>query len=553
MTAQFTSGAVDVFTALVAARPALKEEAIRTIDSNPAAFDRDVLRSRLLAVVRTDYRPPRPGVDEDRVHADTRCWLLSALGRVADADQAANEQLRKHLDPPYEPYEWARFWTLEGLINGRATDLLTLAEAITRRDDEAPLVLNLARVVIAHSGSDDALDLVRTTLKDGPPEQRWSVLRGIRVVPSLVPSLVGELCPIVDNGDYNDVTFDAIVALGKLSPESQYADKAAMSLQKYLIDHRWPMYESMRIKALIGLGNLRVERAAAVLMEETLDESPSIVHEAARALEKVLGVRTTTGRLMETAARLGPDSLPKFATALRSMRRNDVVEALEAVMLSAPDDQRDLARQLLSEVGGQYAFQKLRARTTAAEKYTGALEDAEEKIRTLFETSILEAQHGFRVATRMDVVVFAVGVGLIGISAFLVLRQGNTLDQWAGVGITGGTGVLGVLYSLFVAKPRTQVQASVDHLMHLKVVFLGYLRQLHQIDQAYTRRLLDDEGLTTEEVKEFSDLAAVTMTAAVRQLSESNGSAREPAAKGAVDAAAAAAASRLQAETVAQG
>jgi len=536
MTTQFTSSAFDVFSALLNARPALKEEAIRTIDTNPAAFDRDILRSRLMTAVRSDYRPPRPGVDEDRIHADTRCWLLSALGRVADSDEGAREQVRKHLDPIYEPYEWARFWTFEGLVNGRATDLIALAETLTARKGEAPLVANLARVVLAHSGSDDALDVVRETLKNGSPVDQWSVLRGIRVVPTLVPSLVGELCPIVNEGKYDDVTFDAIVALGKLAPESQYADKAAMSLQKYLIDHRWPMYDSMRTKALIGLGNLQVERASAVLIEETLDESPSIVHEAARALEKVLGVRTTTGRLMETATRLGPGSLPKFATALRSMRRNDVVEALEAVMLTAPDEQRDLARQLLSEVGGQYAFQKLLARTTVAEKYAGALEQAEEKIHALFETSILEAQHGFRVATRMDVVVFALGIMLIGVSAILVVRQGNTLNDWAGVGITGGTGVLGVLYSLFVAKPRTQVQASVDHLMHLKVVFLGYLRQLHQIDQAYTRRLLDDEGMTPDEVKQFSDLAGVTMSQAVDRLSTRHGTRSESASSPSTDA-----------------
>jgi hypothetical protein len=43
----------------------------------------------------------------------------------------------------------------------------------------------------------------------------------------------------------------------------------------------------------------------------------------------------------------------------------------------------------------------------------------------------------------------------------------------------GGAGVLSILYTLLVARPRDQVRDAVDHLMYLKVVFLGYLRQLH--------------------------------------------------------------------------
>jgi hypothetical protein len=259
------------------------------------------------------------------------------------------------------------------------------------------------------------------------------------------------------------------------------------------------------------------------MIEELLDDSPAVIRAASRALEKVLGVRTATARLLEASQRASPDAIQKFATALRSMDRTAVVEALEAVMLTSTDTQHvDFARELLSEVGGQYAFQKLRARTDAASKYASALEQAEEKIRTLFETSIIEAQHGFRIATRMDVTVFGVGILLIGVSATLVLVKDQTLDSWVGVGITGGAGVLSILYTLLVARPREQVRDAVDHLMHLKIVFLGYLRQLHQTDQAFTRRLLEEDRLPTEDVKRFSDTVSSTMAAAIGQLSSRN-------------------------------
>ena len=83
----------------------------------------------------------------------------------------------------------------------------------------------------------------------------------------------------------------------------------------------------------------------------------------------------------------------------------------------------------------------------------------------------------------------------------------------------GGAGVLSILYTLLVARPRDQVRDAVDHLMYLKVVFLGYLRQLHQTDQAFTRRLLDEVRLPAAEVREFAEMVGVIIAGAIAQLS----------------------------------
>jgi len=55
--------------------------------------------------------------------------------------------------------------------------------------------------------------------------------------------------------------------------------------------------------------------------------------------------------------------------------------------------------------------------------------------------------------------------------------------------------------------------------MHLKVVFLAYLRQLHQTDQAYTRRLLDETHFSAIEVSSFMDMVGRSMTMALSELS----------------------------------
>lgn len=515
-----------VYNALVNGRPTTKQQAIRAIDSRDKSVDVGQLRAMLITSLRGEFKPPRAGVEEDQRHSDTRCWLLSALARVASDDLESSAQARRHLNVEYEAYEWARFWTFEGFINAKVSDLRQLAEPIANSTTETPVVRSLARVVLAGLGDEDALEEIQRSCGNGHRGEQWAVIRSLRVVPNVVPFLVRELCSVVTDGKYADITFDAIVALGRIPPESQHAEKAAQTLATFLINHRWPSYEAMRGKALEGLGNLRVERTAPVLIEELQDESPAVVDAASRALERVLGVRTATRRLLEALQSSGPQAVPKFATALRSMDRHAVVEALETMMVTSTEAQHDFARDLLSEVGGQFAFQKLRARTDAASKYVGALEQAEEKIRVLFETSIKEAQHGFRLATRMDIAVFALGICLIGVSAALLLATDQTLDKWAGVGITGGAGVLSILYSLLVARPRDQVRDAVDHLMYLKVVFLGYLRQLHQTDQAFTRRLLEEDRLAAEEVERFAETVGSTMASAIAQLAASGSASR---------------------------
>ena len=152
-------------------------------------------------------------------------------------------------------------------------------------------------------------------------------------------------------------------------------------------------------------------------------------------------------------------------------------------------------------------------------QYTTILQITEEKIQKLFNESLVEAHRGFRVALRMEIAVFILGFVLIMISAVLQLKAGGNFSaDWVGAGATGVTGVLGILYSLLVAKPRKQVTREVDHLMSLKVVFLGYLRQLHQSDQAYVRRVLEDKEVSPEELEKFSGQVKDGMQTALESL-----------------------------------
>jgi len=208
--ASFAKNPVWIFTALTRDRGTAKEAAIRAIEATTTDADTATLRALLLQALTRDYVAPPPGQWDDLKASDTRCWILSALGRVADNDHQCNREVRRHLDTNLEPNEWARYWALEGLVVGKASDLEGLARQIIVAGDE-PLVLSLAYAIIASRGDLECLKAVQDRLAENSRDT-WAMLRALRVVPVLKPTVIHSVCSIVDACAYSDLTFDAIVA-----------------------------------------------------------------------------------------------------------------------------------------------------------------------------------------------------------------------------------------------------------------------------------------------------------------------------------------------------
>lgn len=504
------STALRIFESLIQGREA-ERHAAATALADPA-LDRDALRLLIRRAVAGEYAPGQEREEEDQDILWTRSWLLNTLAKIADDEESAR-LVREHLDPGREPSYWVRYWILEGLIAAGVPDLADLARRAAANEEEDPLVRMLGRAILASRGDRQALSDIKRAIEDPSLHLQWATLRALRIVP--LSATVPGICNIVEQGAYSDETYDAVVALGRLPSRSAQAERAARALASFVATHnRSPLREGMRIKALQGLASLRAESAAPILIDSLSEESPALVREAALALRETLGHRTAAARVVEAASRSGPDRIEGFAMALRWMGRDTMAEELESLMISGPAEQQDTARRLLSEIGGAAAFQKLQARKTAIHQYVSELEKAEEKIRDLFEKAIAEAQRGFKGAVLMDFIVFFLGVALVLGSAVSALVEGS-FETWAGV---GGTGVLGILYSTLIGRPRQKIQEAVDHLMHLKIIFLGYLRQLHQADQAYTRRLLEADILSIQDVSHFSQVVERTMERAVQHL-----------------------------------
>ena len=130
----------------------------------------------------------------------------------------------------------------------------------------------------------------------------------------------------------------------------------------------------------------------------------------------------------------------------------------------------NIARRIISEMGGSNAIKKLDFRNNLKENYANRIDKAQNEVEEMFTNTILDAKLGFKVTLLMDCIVFFVGICLI-ITTGVIAIIGNDTENWVGIGVSGGTGVLTILYSLFLSKPREKVKSSVTHLMYLKIIF----------------------------------------------------------------------------------
>ena len=516
--------ATTIFHSLVAGRLTDKYKAVELLSDRAESIDLATLRTLLIKSINEDWYAGKEEEEEDQSIGKTRSWLLDALGRISAGDDDATRVVAEHVSA-LEPYVWARYWSLEGLISGKNAKAVDVAKTVVD-DNDNPLVAILATAFLASRNDKEALRMIRECLND--PDRLWFALRGLRIAP--VPATVSTICKIVEEAGYADETYDAIMALGAIPSNWSHSESAAQALSTCIVKLRGtPWKDGMRTSAITGLGNLKLETYGPLLLEELVDDNPAVVREAVQSMERILGLNVCVVRIVEAASKRGAASTDAYGRALRWLNCEAVAEELETLMVTGSAKHQDVARALLAETRGRSRIEKLRARTDVMKQYSEVLEKSEEKIRELFEVSVREAQSGFHLAIIMDVVVFAVGIMLLVGSAVFALFATGDLATWAGIGLSGGVGVLGVVYGVLIANPRRQVRNLVDHLMRVKMVFLSYLRRLHQADQAYARRLLDEEPITLEEVEGFAGAVGEIMQTTIDQNLYSSDNSHRPA------------------------
>lgn len=481
---------------LIKGTGAEKRKAVIWLDDAASPESRTELRVLLMHHLQVTHAPPQNSEDESIHRQDARAWMLSALGRVSKEDAAARDLLEQHLKAEYESNEWNRYWALEGIIATGGDSAVVFATMA--KSDTSALVRCLALAVLATNGDQGALQVLRAELG----QNLWATLRALRICMVPDPTILKTIFEIVRTGEYSDATYDAIVALGRVSRGSPEAIEAVEVLAGYVRRYRWPMYDSMRTNALISIGRLRSPHAVPVLLEELTDENPMIVLQAARALEAAVGARTSCRRILESVTQ-GIQKPELYASALRALTREQVVSELEAALTTGATKEKEAALVLLRELGGAEAMDRLAAIRRTAEGFVAAQSAADQSIRNSLESSLAEVRQGFKVLIGMDIAIFVAGFLILCLGIGLVISADDSLDRLVGA-LTSGTGFIGVLIRV-MTRARANIEPTVTRLVKVQAAFHGYLRQLRQVDQAYTQRVLEGK-MQTGDVRDYTGM-----------------------------------------------
>jgi hypothetical protein len=313
-----------------------------------------------------------------------------------------------------------------------------------------------------------------------------------------VPTCVANLLRAVDLRREDQLfDYDSVMAVAQIAtlPNDEahkpHRLKACSSLLSIVLDTRpYPRHDELRSTALWGLSQLRMELPTPTILEELLDGNPQIVRSAARALESIWGVSKAIQRVLDKAVSstqsepADRDEWNRYGRALQWMKdQGGVIQTLQDEWSSGRIEFQECAKTILASVGGFQAMSKLQSTDKVVTAFREHTQQEEKAMRGIFDEAVRDAKRGFSIARGMDVAVFVLGIALIVVAAALALSSDGSLAKFVGSGASGGLGVLGILYSTLLAKPRRQVEMSIDHLMHLQTTFLGFLRQLHQVEQ----------------------------------------------------------------------
>lgn len=263
------------------------------------------------------------------------------------------------------------------------------------------------------------------------------------------------------------------------------------------------------------------------LKEEILLYDLSVTCEACKTLNIVYGTKVCTKVIIEILTnekKKNPILDEKILIAVSygmkiiGTKNNNIFNILDDILSNSHKyEEKNITRILLTEMGGFTAINKLKENQDLREKYMQMTGNAQDKVESMFHTSITDAKNAFKISLYMNVTVFLIGMCLLSVSGFIAIFNDDE-ENWAGIGVSSGTGFLGVIYSLFINKPSRKIRKSTNHLMRLKVIFLGYLRELTQMDQTFSKQLLDPEPISQNTLLQYVSKINSAMNSALKAL-----------------------------------
>jgi HEAT repeat protein len=431
----------------------------------------------------------------------TRAWSISALAAINVPGTV--EEVAARLDPKVEEFEWARYWAAVGLARMQPPDL---EEHLKRAvEDPHTLVRAVAIRLLIESGFENGYveDLSAMALKSPEWKARWTACKVLRREAGHRPfreGLENRFIPVLvdrlhDDHELMDVRYQAALALGDMQHKWREAiDALGEALKKDLAD--WA-----RRSCVDGLAQISRPETKEHLLVALRDKDAEIRVRAASALKGALGASGAVSFITEELLRL-EDPPTQYFDALRQIDSKEAANVLADHLLHPDSQIATRASRALTKLGGEEAVRTLQAqRAKAVDTYTTLLGNADQQVMEQFNRLMVQAQRGFLLSLWMHGIIFGVGVVVLVASLYVALSQGfGTFERYVGVGTAVGS--LGTLLLLFYKDPLKNIRGSVTGLVKVNVVFLGYVRQINQIDATFKQLFLASAGFGVDQMKQ---------------------------------------------------
>jgi HEAT repeat protein len=417
----------------------------------------------------------------------------------------------------------------------------------------------LALAILASWKDRAAAGRLEEMLKSRKFDSMWSVCRALEVV-SCREMLEPLQHVAEDLGTWPDIRNKSVKSLGLIESPA-----AARALGQVLNGSRDAIIKETAIEGLEHLGQSRLVRemledlekageapysVSDSLMIALLDGNAQIRRRAAEALPKVLidtkaydevnsdaykkalaQARTpATQKVVKELVRESVDlekSIPLLVDALRVIDPPEAEIAATALTtyLSSEDvSVKQRAAHALKILGGEKAVQTLMAqKSEVLRAYNDLLAKADEPIQELFKETMLQAQRSFSISQWMSITIFVIGVITLLAGLIVAFNAGqDDIQRIFGAG-TSIIGVIAVILDMTFRDPHKRVQEATSILLRIKVIFLGYVRQIHQVDATFKHEFIEggkNFGIkeTKETILQINEVMKKTMDMITRDL-----------------------------------
>lgn len=438
-----------------------------------------------------------------------RAWAATALAVIGGG--AALDALFAFLEggispvPNVYPRRYAKYTRFFSLLaadklaegQGRGAEFDALVKAIaTDEEGEDVLVIAAALLIQQSRGSRAAADELERRLllyREQRFWKTWGALRALRECRP-VPQLRDAVLEVCERSLFRDHRAQAVRAL------CVYVEDARVAATLANIARTSPD-DFLRLEAVRSLERVRESTTAPTLLDALRDPNAEVRVRAAFALAAVVGsseegVKRIVIRALEFT--VDETSRKHLLDGVRSLEGQKIAADILRTEMGSEDRQRARqAEQLLIDLGGSAAVQRLRERRATLQDLDKLLESSERVVRDSFQKTMKQAAFNYTFAMVVNAIIVGVGVALIAVAIIHVVGNPDRLESWV---VPGAAGVFGILVNMFLNDPRRNAREDLTALMNVNVIFLGFIRQVNQIDAAFKHAYIEDTGFGIEEL-----------------------------------------------------